>query len=245
MLEEWTAIAAHQVAAALNWLWPPLCPRCGARARRPRERYCETCWARLRPLRPPEVRWTLSDGMHRVRATAAFAVDDLFLDMLTTSKYRKVRPVGTRLAEAAGRRLVGRLPSGIFVPVPLTRAKRRERGFNQAEDLAHVLARRTGGTVRTDLLVRRRGGRALAGLPREERALAVRGAFAARRPAAPDHQAGVRLVDDVITTGSTALACAAALGAAGWGVVGIVSMARAFEARADAVRRDLEVMERL
>lgn len=241
----WNFVSCH-AAAALDWLWPPLCPRCGARAGIPREQFCVSCWGALRSLRPSERRWRLQDDPDGTPAIAAFAVDGLFLDLLTTSKYRRVRPVGRRLAELAAERVWPLLPEGVLVPVPLTVSKRRERGFNQPEDLARVLARRTGREVCTDLLVRRRGGRALAGRRKEDRAAAVQGAFAATRRATPVGMAPVVVVDDVVTTGSTARSCFGALREGGWPASGVVAIGRAFQSRSDVPPRSVPaLLERL
>jgi predicted amidophosphoribosyltransferase len=86
-------------------------------------------------------------------------------------------------AAAAGR-------SARLVPVPLTRAKRRERGFNQAADFATAVSARCGVPVTADWLRRVRGGRALAGRGRAERAGAIAGAFAAGASAAGTSAAG-------------------------------------------------------
>lgn len=236
----------RHLAAAADLLWPPVCPRCDGRAESAREHWCRACWAALRPLRAGEERW-LPDADHPAApvALAAFAVDSLFLDLLAASKYRRFRAVGRRLAEEAAARLAPRLPQGTLVPVPLRADKRRERGFNQTEDFARALARRAGRAVAPDWLVRRGGGPALAGLPRERRAAVVRGAFAAG-VAFPGRDAGpVLLVDDVVTTGSTSRACAAALAAAGGAGLVVVAMGRAFAAGRDASPPDLEVLARL
>ncbi len=191
-----------------------------------------------------------------VRAVAAFAVDALFLNMLTTSKYQRVRPVGRRLGRAASLHLersphLAEVAGCRLVPVPLTRGKLRERGFNQPEDFARDLAGRIGAEVRVDLLVRVQSGKASAGRARSERAAAVRGAFAAPEAAVPVPRGSVKvrhaplwIVDDVITTGSTAVACACALRASGVKVAGILAMGRAFES-GDTVPQPSDLLTRL
>jgi predicted amidophosphoribosyltransferase len=114
-----------------------------------------------------------------------------------------------------------------LVPVPLAPARLRERGFNQAALLARVLARGTGWPV-SPLLRRTRGGPALARLGRHEREQAASGAYWLD-PAAQEllgHGPAVLLVDDVITTGATGVACSDALAAGGAHCLGIVSFAR-------------------
>ena len=109
------------------------------------------------------------------------------------------------VAAAPGERLCGAL-----VPVPLHPARRRRRGFNQAERLAAALGRRAGLPVAECLV---RGGSRVrqVGRDRVERLGGPAGSIRARGPV-PAHAV---LVDDVITTGATLAACAAVLRAAG------------------------------
>jgi predicted amidophosphoribosyltransferase len=166
------------------------------------------------------------------------------MQMLTTSKYRRCRQVGRRLCEEAAAVIDRRVFGGTLVPVPLTGAKRRERGFNQTEDFAIALADRTGRPVRADWLHRVRGGRALAGLEREARRAAVGHAFAADSQYPGEAADPVWLVEDVVTTGSTGAACAAALRSSGGRVLGVLAMGRAFASTSDRLLADRNELAR-
>lgn len=112
----------------------------------------------------------------------------------------------------------------LLVPVPLHRARLRQRGFNQAARLARAIARRTGLAVHDDLLERVRWEGSQTALEFKARRAAVAGAFRARRP--PPEEP-ILLVDDVWTTGATAEACRAALlGAGARGAILILVAAR-------------------
>ncbi len=125
----------------------------------------------------------------------------------------------------------------ILMPVPLHRTRERERGFNQAELLARGLAqgfiRRLGKAhkgqaprVETHCLRRLRPTLPQTGLDTRARQENVRGVFAVTSPERVRDRLAV-LVDDVMTTGATASACAGALKRAGARQVVVLTLARA------------------
>jgi predicted amidophosphoribosyltransferase len=126
----------------------------------------------------------------------------------------------------AARRLGGEARPTL-VPVPLAPARRRERGFNQADLLAQALSRLTGWTV-SPILQRSRGGPALARLGRRQRQQVTAGAYGLVPGSLDRTRTPIRalVVDDVLTTGATAVACAEALDAGGAECLGLVSFAR-------------------
>jgi ComF family protein len=99
------------------------------------------------------------------------------------------------------------------VPVPLGKERRRERGFNQVEEIARRVAKELGITIDTALLERVRETASQVSLPRRAREENMRGAFSAAHPANPSYTYIV--LDDVITTGATLQAAIDALRAAG------------------------------
>jgi competence protein ComFC len=143
-------------------------------------------------------------------------------------KYRSRRRVAGRLSEAmlglpqVRAVLVG---ASVLVPVPLHPRRRRSRGFNQSELLAEELGRRAGIATAASALVRRTDTPPQTGLSAAARRANVRGAFAVRHRSQVSGRAVV-LVDDVLTTGATASACARALTAAGAREVRLLTAAR-------------------
>jgi len=109
---------------------------------------------------------------------------------------------------------VGRRTSNIrLVPVPLGKARRKERGYNQAEEIARRAARELGIAIDAGLLVRARETASQVSLPRHKREENMRGAFRATRRADPSHT--YIIIDDVLTTGATLQAAIDALRDAG------------------------------
>ena len=100
-----------------------------------------------------------------------------------------------------------------LVPVPLGAARRRERGFNQVEEVARRAAALSGVHVDTSLLVRTRETHSQVSLPRQEREENMRDAFATTHAPVGAHH--YLVLDDVLTTGATLQAALDPLIAAG------------------------------
>jgi ComF family protein len=135
-----------------------------------------------------------------------------------------------RLGVELGRELGRMLPlfpefDGIdlLVPVPLHAARRRERGYNQAETIATGISIAMARPVAASMLVRRRHTGSQTTLGAEARRSNMVGAFGTS-----GHVDGARvlLCDDVCTTGATLNACAEALLAAGAGAVCAAAVAK-------------------
>ena len=139
-------------------------------------------------------------------------------------KYGKIHTLAKPLANFLALVLPRDQRFDVIVPMPLHWRRRWERGFNQSELLAREIGHRWKVPVRK--AVRRVKPTApQAGLTNAKRRANVVGAFGLKRNVRLD-AARVLLVDDVLTTGATAAACARALKRAGAGYVALLAVAR-------------------
>jgi ComF family protein len=224
--------------AIVSVLFPAPCHICHATlSTASRIPVCGTCLETLGPLAEP-----LCRGCGRPLATSFFGgssavlchacrrgkysfdlarsygpYTDRMVRAITLLKYHAVTPLAdwfaARLEELAAAE-PALVEVDLVVPVPLDRARRRERGYNQAELIARPLARRLGKPLEASLLVRTKPRPEKLKLSRHERWETVRGAYHAAEGAQID-KASILLVDDVFTTGATLDACARALRARG------------------------------
>lgn len=118
-----------------------------------------------------------------------------------------------------------------LVPVPTTRRRRRIRGYNQASVLASAVAEETGAPVVRALVRDDEGGSQVSLHPAERRAN-VSGAFSLASGAASSLRDGrAILIDDVLTTGATAVAASRVLEAGGAREVAVLTFARSLPDR--------------
>jgi ComF family protein len=127
-------------------------------------------------------------------------------------KYGGTQAVARIMAEMMAEHLGTNRQDIVFVPVPTTTARVRQRGYDQAALIARELGRLTGVPVVSGLV---REGRAhQVGASRQQRQSQLRGAFRARHTARL-HDKRVLLIDDVLTTGATFEAATQTLHAVG------------------------------
>jgi len=240
----------------LDWLYPPICEVCGCGLSGGRA-LCDPCAEGLPRIVAPfcdvcgESFQGQIDGafecpncteisFHFEFARAAMDRSDEVLELIHRLKYGKeihlARELGglACLAFSDRRLAIAREEKWPLVPVPLHWRRKRERQFNQAEEIAKVVGREMGMEV--DRKLRRiRKTQTQTRLSRKQRMENLKGAFAMRgrslfqkmkTPADLAETPGVILVDDVFTTGSTVDACAKVLRKAGVGRVAVLTVVR-------------------
>ena len=211
---------------------------------------CSECLDSLHPLAGPLCAWCgdrlvpfaregqicihcEEAGPHFEHATSFGEYEDVLRGLVHLLKYAAIRPaarpLGRHLATTL-RQLVCEFPGEyLVVPVPLHQSRRRDRGFNQAELIAQVALRELHDLpleLSPKVLVRTRATETQTGYTREQRRRNLHGAFKVR-DASRVKGRSVLLVDDVLTTGSTADECARVLLRAGAEQVLVATVARA------------------
>ena len=218
----------------LDALYPLECAGCGGSGKI----ICDRCTQELPCLIPPYCRvcaayseFELCQGCAQsgrrfdgVRAPYQYAGS--IRDAILALKYGGIKAAAPQLGDMlAGYLEDNPLPGDLMAPVPMHASRRRERGYNQAELLARRVAGRCDIPYRADLLARTRRVDPQAGMTNAaSRATNVADSVAVSRPSEV-HGRQVILVDDVVTTGSTLNACAAALKEAGASSVWCLTLA--------------------
>jgi len=196
------------------------------------EFFCASCRTPFQNAFPLDTEGRCALCRHGLRGfDAAYcfgSYESVLRELIHLYKYSGIRT----LAGPLGNLLAAALPRDerfdAITPVPLHWRRKWQRGFNQSELLARCLAKRCG-IPPIETLRRVRPTLTQAGLSNTARRGNVTAAFRCRRDALrAGRVAGRRLllVDDVMTTGSTAAACAAALKRAGAERVALVTVAR-------------------
>ena len=195
---------------------------------------CTGCWSRLEPARGVGFLARPSVSAQNVPIVSPFYTNDELLELVRFLKFSggrsAVPALGWWMAAALGDYLA-RLPTWdafapLLVPIPLHPKREKQRGYNQAALLAHEVAERLGLEVDSGILARTRNTKAQSTLESEERAANVEGAFSL---ACPDLVTlkNIIIVDDLVTTGETVLACVAALEEGSPSSVAVLSAGRA------------------
>jgi ComF family protein len=204
----------HPILPAPRWsaLWPGRCAHCDARSNLP---LCPDCLQRDLPLRPrcPSCGIAVqTEGtpcghclLHPPRWSGALTLGDYHFpndQFILRMKFGAEPALGHWFGELLGQRWqqAGLPLPNIVLPVPLSRERLRERGFNPAWEMARRLANSLDRPADPHCLQRVRHSTAQSHLPLDARKRAVRGAYVC---ASRWEGQSLLLVDDVMTSGAT------------------------------------------
>lgn len=176
----------------LNFLFPQKCFGCGAE----NEILCEECVGRIDRANPP--------AAGGVFAASNYS-DPILRKTIWLLKYKKTKNAAEPLTRLLRRRVWDKikLKDAIVIPVPLSKKRFRERGFNQAEEIARRLQKMVLCEMRNDILLKTIHTTSQVSIKDKKRRLDnLKGSFAVKNPEAVTGK-NIILIDDVCTTGAT------------------------------------------
>ena len=243
-LAGWRSFARHGARTLIGLVYPPTCIACGG-ATGEAHTLCARCWSEMRfierpfcerlgtpfavdlgiPLLSPAA---IADPPVFERARAVALYDDVARTLVHRLKYgdrlELARALGLMMTRAGPELLAD---ADVIVPVPLHRWRLWRRRFNQAMALAEIVSRRSGVPCDPFCLLRVKATRPQVGLSQTQRRENLQGAFRVPPDAKPRLMGKrVLLIDDVVTTSSTANAASRALLRGGASAVDVLSFAR-------------------
>jgi len=227
----------------IDLLFPPFCPLC--KTNLDRFKICAHCIDSFEPVKSPccticgtpfltdagddhPCGSCISERPHFDLAASLFIYQGELAEAIKKLKYSGKTSLASPLAELFSDHPFLLTPFDTIIAVPLHKSRLRERGFNQSQILASALGKKNPFKAEPFLLERVRPTLPQVGMRRPERLKNVRNAFALRRGADVEGKS-ILLIDDVYTTGATAMECSRVLKKAGAKEVRVLTLARAVD----------------
>lgn len=196
-----TELVCEECRNKLEYIKEPVCKKCGKPVLHERQEYCHDCGKRACEYVQGKSLWIYKDE-----------VKESIYRFKYQNRQEYARYYGMELVRIYGG-WIKKCQIEAIVPIPLHKARRRHRGFNQAELVAKEIGKQMEIPVYANLLIRTKNTRAQKQLNDEERKNNLKKAFKSRiNEVQLNH---ILLVDDIYTTGSTINEAARALKKAG------------------------------
>ena len=219
----------------MDWLFPRRCPVCGGIVAPRGALICPGCLGKLSPVRQPACRRCGKEVLHERMeycpdcsryprsfdgGMALLNYNEAARRSMAAVKYKNKREYLDFYGEAMKVRMTKRVKhwqADALIPVPVHPSRRRQRGYNQAEELAKRLEKHWQIPMDAGLLIRAKKTMPQKNLNPRERLANLQEAFAVKKERLAEGKVSetVILVDDIYTTGSTIEACSRVLKAAG------------------------------
>jgi ComF family protein len=159
----------------------------------------------------PRLFWTRLPELNKAVAFLNFRPKSEIAEIVYDFKYRHMKNTAVEMGRLAAEEI---FPSGFFdgidvlVPVPLTKSRFRQRGYNQSERLAYGISLQTGIPVETHYIIRKAFAKSQTSLSKTDRPDNVMDAFCLGKDGHEMRGKHILIIDDVVTTGATTAACA-------------------------------------
>ncbi len=206
----------------------PLCPACRQRVHLNRPPFCRQCARPITSFQDIYCRTCQNNNLSFDRAWSATIYDDTMRHLIHLFKYGQKTALRHTWAGILAHFIrCYHVPIRTFdalVPVPLHRSRLRQRGYNQAELLAQLIAQDYAVPVIPHLLIRQRPTKNQARLSPKERWTNLHGAFKIKKSFCMTNK-NILIIDDLLTTGATACALASLMKQAGADGVSLLTLA--------------------
>ncbi len=203
-----------------DFVYPPVCISCKTPLSDGSHRVCSGCWdsiTRLSSIHPlylqTREKLLASGHVHDLVSAFVFEKEGAFQHIAHALKYNGYESLGRELGARLGKTMIEwGITGDVLIPVPLHKAKRRERGYNQAEQIARGVGSITGLKIVASAVSRVKHTQTQTQLNSDERKRNMEAAFTLKATRSKEvHGLTCLLVDDVITTGATINSCAEVL----------------------------------
>lgn len=215
----------------IDFILPRYCPVCKGRLAVEEKTVCKKCLADLPRTRQwllpmsepqegkkvfeegsfPKLFWTRLPELQKAIAFLDFRPKSEIAEIVYDFKYRSMKNTAVEMGRLAAEEISS---SGFFdgidvlVPVPLTKSRFRQRGYNQSERLAYGISLHTGIPVETHYIIRKAFTKSQTSVSKIDRPDNVMEAFCLGKKGHEMRGKHILIVDDIVTTGATTAACA-------------------------------------